>query len=123
MQTYSRPWVRWSCVVGLGLISMSTATLANAEGSCRFKKFSPHLDRWFAMCQMPASPEICDKLAMTRGTSDVKFVAEACSAPLVTGGCVVNGANVYFREGSKDVATKGCSALGGTWQPEMKPAS
>lgn len=103
--------------VGFGFVS----TAAVADGHCTYKQFSPRVNKWYAMCQMPGTRESCDSLAMSRGISEVKFAEGACSSRALVGACVVGGQNLFFYDGSAETVTKGCEMLGGSWRPNLKP--
>lgn len=101
------------CLFGLGT--------AFADGHCNFQQYSPRLKRWFEMCQMPATPATCEKLAATPGKGEGKFAEGPCDSKAMTGGCVVNGAKLFFYAGTGREIAKGCEFLGGNWQTNLTP--
>ncbi|GIK34682.1 MAG: hypothetical protein BroJett010_12410 [Gammaproteobacteria bacterium] len=103
------------------LFSLITASGVRASGHCDYKQFSPRLNRWFPMCQMPASNGTCETLAVSKGISEVKYAEGACATQGVVGECTTGDKQRFFYSGKSSSLSTGCQRLGGVWNTNQKP--
>jgi hypothetical protein len=101
---------------------LAVASAAASESSCRYKQYSPKLDRWYPVCRMPVSEPACEALAVTHHIGEVIFDERPCDPRGVAGVCAVGGEQILFYRGNAAELARGCEFLRGAWQPGARPA-